>query len=490
MPARSSRGTVCRALLLVLAASGCGGGGNVEPTVPTTAALNVVTVSLTAVGQTAQLSATITDQHGNPIDSPALTWTSSNGAVATVSQSGLVTATGSGSAVITVSAGSASAEAGVTVTQTPAQIQKVSGDAQTAAPGQAVALPLTVQVNDAGGGPIPNVALTFTATGGTLTTTAASTGAGGRASTSFTPLGTGSQQVTAAVVNTALTASFTETGVSPFAIEFRFLTSVTPGQMQAFNAARERWESLIVGDVPDIPGFNAAAGDCGTNSPAIQRPVDDVLILVTLQPIDGAGSILGQSAPCFVRNTSRLPVMGLMQFDTDDLALLESAGLLQAVVTHEMGHVLGYGTIWTPPDLNLLADPSLSGGTDPHFTGPQAKAAFDLVGGAGYVASLKVPVENTGGAGTADSHWRETVFGSELMTGILDPGVNPLSRVTVGSMGDLGYSVNPPAADPYTLMTALRAFSRGPGIELKNDLLRIPVREVDHAGQVLRVIEP
>jgi len=184
---------VCRALLLVLGAAGCGGGGSVEPTVPTTAALNVATVSLTAVGQTAQLSATITDQHGNAIDSPALTWSSSNGVVATVSQSGLVTATGSGSAVITVSAGSASAEAGVTVTQTPAQIQKVSGDAQTAAPGQAVALPLTVQVNDAGGGPIPNVALTFTATGGTLTTTAASTGADGRASTGFTPLGTGSQ---------------------------------------------------------------------------------------------------------------------------------------------------------------------------------------------------------------------------------------------------------------------------------------------------------
>jgi hypothetical protein len=160
--------------------------------------------------------------------------------------------------------------------------------------------------------------------------------------------------------------------------------------------------------------------------------------------------------------------------------------LLQTVILHEMGHALGYGTVWT--NLNLLAHPSLSGGTDPHFTGGQATAAFNAVGGASYVG-LKVPVENTGGAGTADAHWRESVFGNELMTGFVDAGVNPLSRVTVASMGDLGYTVNLADADPYTLAPGLRAFSRrGPTIELKNDVLRVPLHEVDDAGRVLRVI--
>ena len=210
--------------------------------------------------------------------------------------------------------------------------------------------------------------------------------------------------------------------------------------------------------------------------------MDDVLILITLEPIDGAGSVLGAAGPCFIRNGTRLPVAGLMKFDTADLDVLESGGLLQVVILHEMGHVLGFGTIWS--DLNLLADPSLSGGTDPHFTGAQAIAAFDDIGGANYIASAKVPVEDMGGEGTADAHWRESVFGNELMTGFVEASTNALSRVSVASMADLGYAVNLAGADPFTLAPGLRAFSpRGPRVQLKNDLLRLPLRVVDEGGR-------
>jgi hypothetical protein len=471
--------------LLGLGAAACGGG--TEPRVPTTASLNAASVTLTAIGQTAQLTVTVTDQHGTTIASPALTWTSSNPAVAAVTTAGLVTAAGNGSATITAAAGSASAQAGVTVAQVPAQLQKVAGDGQTAVPGQPVASPLTVQLNDALGAPVGGVTVSFSATGGTLGTTGAATGADGRVSTGFTLLASGAQQVSASVSSPALSASFTETGVSPFNIELQFLTAVTATQQQAFLAAQQRWQSLIVGDLSDV-SLTAAAGTCGTNSPPVQRLVDDVLILVTLQPIDGPGNILGASSPCYVRNSNTLPVLGLMQFDTDDLDLLASSGLLQQVILHEMGHVLGYGTIWR--DLGLLADPSLLGGTDPHFTGAQATAAFDAVGGITYTATLKVPVEKTGGAGTADAHWRETVFHQELMTGFVQAGVNPLSRVSVASMGDLGYSVNLAGADPFTLAPGLRAFSHGRSFELKHDLLRIPRRAVDAAGRIMRVTEP
>jgi len=488
MPARSRRTIACSALLALLGLGAGGCGGPSEPKLPTTAALATTSVSLTALGQTAQLKATITDQHGDAIASPALTWTSSNPAVATVSPTGIVTATGNGSATITVAAGPASAQAYVTVAQAPAQIQKLAGDSQTAAPGQSVAVPLTVQVNDAGGSPVAGLCVSFTATGGTLGTAGATTGADGRASTGYTPLASGAQQVTASVAGTPLSASFTETGVSPFAIELQFLTNVTPAQRAAFDTARQRWESLIVADVPNVAALTAAAGSCGDNSPKIQRPVDDILILVTLKRIDGVGGILGGSAPCFVRSTSHLPILGLMQFDTDDLDLLASGGLLTQVITHEMGHVLGFGTIWSA--LGLLAEPSLSGGADPHFTGARARTAFDAVGGNSYTASLKVPVENTGGAGTADAHWRESVFGNELMTGFVQAGVNPLSRVSVASMADLGYTVNLAAADPYTLMPGLRAFNGARTIQLQNDVLPIPRREVDASGRVLRVIQP
>lgn len=132
-----------------------------------------------------------------------------------------------------------------------------------------------------------------------------------------------------------------------------------------------------------------------------------------------------------------------MEFDTADLASIQQSGLLFSVILHEMGHVLGIGTIWQ--DKGLLSG---AGTSDPIFTGANATAQYNQIFG---TSALGVPVEAGGGAGTALAHWRETVLQSELMTGYAGPGVNlPLSRITVGSLQDLGYTVNYAAADPYT----------------------------------------
>ena len=159
-----------------------------------------------------------------------------------------------------------------------------------------------------------------------------------------------------------------------------------------------------------------------------------------------------------------------------------------------MGHVLGYGTIWT--DLNLLKG---RGGSDPHFSGTQAVLAFNRSGGHGYSAGLKVPVENCVGfppgdcgAGTQDSHWRELVFANELMTGFINAGSNPLSVVSTASMGDLGYAVNYAGSDPYTVINpvaAVRARPR-PTRALRDDILRISVIEVDATGRIVGVHPP
>jgi Leishmanolysin/Bacterial Ig-like domain (group 2) len=474
-------------LLAALLLAGCGGGPT-DTRVPGDIAVTPTTATLDAVGQTQQLTAVVTDQDGGTITSPSITWSSSNPGVASVTSTGLVSAAGSGSATITATAGSVSATAAITVAQTPTQVQKAAGDGQTANIGQTVATPLTVQVNDGTGHPVSGVTVGFTVAPelGTLGSPTVVTGADGRAASPLEVLGAGPIPVTATVANTTLSTSFSETGISPFTIELQFLTDTTSAQGDAFEAARHRWEGLIVGDVPNVQ-LSAPAGQCGTNSPAVNRNVDDVLILVTLEPIDGAGNVLGAAGPCFVRNVGRLPVLGLMKFDTADLDVLESSGLLDAVILHEMGHVLGFGTIWT--DKSLLADASLDGGTDPHFTGAQAIAAFNAVGGNNYQGGEKVPVEDTGGSGTADAHWRESVFGNELMTGFVDP-TDPLSRVTVSSLADLGYIVNVAGADPYTLAPGLRAFAHGPHAELKNDLLRLPLRVVDEGGQVVKIVQP
>ena len=64
-----------------------------------------------------------------------------------------------------------------------------------------------------------------------------------------------------------------------------------------------------------------------------------------------------------------------------------------------------------------------------------------------------IPIEHDGGSGTAGAHWDEDTFNAELMTGFAESAgiAMPISRMTVGSLQDLGYTVNYAAADAYTL---------------------------------------
>jgi Leishmanolysin len=224
----------------------------------------------------------------------------------------------------------------------------------------------------------------------------------------------------------------------------RFLGGLTTAQKNAFKSAADRWTKVIVGDVPSV----LADGEM----------IDDLLILAQGVNIDGPGQILGQAGPTHLRPASAgvnafLPAKGIMSFDTADLAQMQSNGTLLDVITHEMGHVVGIGTIWTNKGL-------LVGGTtsNPTFKGTNAKTEYGILKGTGPVA---VPVENIGGPGTRNSHWRESIFKNELMSGFIAAANNPLSKVTAASLKDLGYVVNMSAAEPYALPNLLQIAERG-----------------------------
>jgi hypothetical protein len=217
---------------------------------------------------------------------------------------------------------------------------------------------------------------------------------------------------------------------SPFTITVRFAGGLTPSQQDAFAAAADRWAKVIVGDLPDVV--------------VDDELIDDVLIVAQGADIDGEGHILGQAHITHVRPagpepSALLPARGEMTFDKVDLA---------------MGHVIGVGSRWAAKGL-LVG----KGTTDPTFSGPGAMAEYHkLRGGSGD--PVRVPVENTGGPGTADVHWRDRTFGNELMTGFVNPAPNPLSRVTVAALGDLGYQVDVDAADVYELPAATESVAR------------------------------
>jgi hypothetical protein len=232
---------------------------------------------------------------------------------------------------------------------------------------------------------------------------------------------------------------------SPFTIEVRFLGGLTGTQQDAFAAAADRWARVIVGDLD-----TAVVGS---------DIIDDLLIEAEGVRVDGPGGILGMAGPTDFRDESAqfgasLPAKGVMRFDSDDLAQMQADHTLVDVITHEMGHVLGFGTLWQT--FGLLKGARTQ---DPTFEGPGAKAEFATLVGEGQ--PVPVPVANFGGPGTQDSHWRETVFVNELMSPFISGNDNPLSRMTAASLGDLGYQVDLDAAEPYALPDLLQIARSG-----------------------------
>jgi hypothetical protein len=215
-----------------------------------------------------------------------------------------------------------------------------------------------------------------------------------------------------------------------FNISINIIDGLSTSQVEIFNTSAERWSEVIIGDLP-------SANLNGTK-------IDDLLIDASGISIDGPGRVLGQAGPTHLRSGSMLPVKGIMEFDTGDLDQLEDNGGLMDVILHEMGHVIGIGTLWQ--SLGLLD----GGGSDnPTFCGKGAMREYaDLID---QTKPTPVPVANTGGPGTRDGHWREQTFGDELMTGFLSGASRPLSRLTVASLADIGYEVCLDAAERYEL---------------------------------------
>jgi hypothetical protein len=373
-----------------------------------------------------------------------------------------------------------------------------SEEFQAAMAGTAVPSVPAVVVRDPAGNPLPGRTVTFAVTGGggAVTGATAITDASGVARAGSWTLGADANPnfVTATVAGASIasnpatfrTAGCANSGNAAYGITLCFTHTMTASQRAAFENAAARWQGLITADLPSVP-VNQPRGFCSVVSPALNMTVDDLLIFVTVEQIDGPGGALGGAGFCVGRSQGSLPVVGRMRFDAADLeGSIAQYNLLPALVLHEMGHVLGLGTLWIP--FGYLQDPSAPGALkDTWYSGAGALVGFNNIGGATYTQGKKVPLENTGGVGTLNVHWRESVFARELMTGYLGPGEAPLSEMTVRALGDVGYQVNVAGADPFFRTLTLRAEGDEelPAIELGNDILSDPVRHVDEQGRVV-----
>jgi hypothetical protein len=270
---------------------------------------------------------------------------------------------------------------------------------------------------------------------------------------------------------------FADAPEDSFDIELRYVgDEPTAAQKSIIRRAADKWEDVIARGLPDR-FIDSSSVTCDDGDPSLfGAHVDDLVVYVKLGQMGGIGGTLAQAGPCWTRLPSHLPYLGIVILDTADLHVLHSAGVLQRIVIHEIGHALGFGTTWEqmagPDGQPLLRQPSLASdgtpaeGRDTFFSGAEARAAFDDAGGRSYRGGMKVPVENDTvnyGGGALDAHWRESVFREELMTStqVLQSGSSePLSRITVAALADMGYVVDYGTAEAYSLPEPARRATR------------------------------
>ena len=308
--------------------------------------------------------------------------------------------------------------------------------------------------------------------GGTLDRTTGVTDAMGRVRVEWSPLKTeGAHYLFVQAGGHTFEAATRVVAPRAGAFAIDVVESSTDGRVQdALAGAIARWERVIAADLPDEV-LNIAANTCGVNHQPVSGTTDDLALIVRVVPLDGPGGALASAGPCVLRPSNRLPVLGAIQIDEADVESLLERNALAGVLIHEIGHVLGLGSIWVG-----MGHTTGLGGADPLHVGENAVTQFASFGG----NAAGVPLENFGSAGTRDVHWRESVLRSEVMTGWLTPGViNPLSRISIGALHDLGYVVDYNAADtfvgvaapqaeqPFTVDLAVRELPHPPPILLR-----------------------
>lgn len=412
-------------------------------------------------------SARITDALGNPIAGVSVTFTLTGGGGTLTGGSQVTDATGHASPaswalgirpglnLVTVTAQGITTAASLVATGHAGPVSQmliVSGNAQSGPLGQRLPLDPRVEVRDPYDNPIPGARIRFTPLSGGGSVTVLDevlSNSAGQASTGWTLGLAGPNTLRAAAINDAQpSVTFTATATQPsdpFEIEIRYLTAPGSAMQNAVQNAVDQWRGIIVNGLPS-QAVSLPGGSCFT-TPALGETVEDLVIFVEVVAIDGVGGVLGGATPCAVRS-SGLPVVGFMRFDAADITDMAVAGELGDVVLHEIGHVLGFGTLW--PSFGLLAF-----APEPYFSGAFALQSYRDLGGTS-AHGPGVPVEGTGGQGTANSHWRETVFGNELMTGFILDADNRLSAITISSLRDMGYQVSYTLAEPLGTALSLR----------------------------------
>jgi hypothetical protein len=139
------------------------------------------------------------------------------------------------------------------------------------------------------------------------------------------------------------------------------------------------------------------------------------------------------------------PTSGVADINTNQEALenfSSDMSYFKGLMIHEFGHVLGIGTTgWNENNLINRSSATYNANTDAGWAYGELLGTF---------RPTAIPLTTGVGDGSDYAHWREQVFGDEIMTHAADSNY-PLSQMTIASLRDIGWNVNYGAADNYSL---------------------------------------
>lgn len=279
------------------------------------------------VGQTAQLTAVPRDAGGNPLSGRTVAWATSNGSVASVSQSGLVTVNGTGSATITATSEGRSGTATVTGTAAPVASVRISPSTMSLLVGRSGTLQATPL--DAAGNPLSGRVVAWSSSD----TQIASVNASGL----VTQVAVGTVTITATSEGQSGTATVTGSDVPVASVEVSPTSaSLVEGEnVQLTATARSATGVILPNRATTWTSSNPSVASVDPNG------------LVTGEG-EGAATITatseGQSATAAI-NVSRAPVASVQITPSSSVLTVGQTAPLSVVLRDASGNVLNGRTV-------------------------------------------------------------------------------------------------------------------------------------------------
>lgn len=187
-----------------------------------------------------------------------------------------------------------------------------------------------------------------------------------------------------------------------------------------------------------------------SNDAVVVTDADFVLMVGAIPTAQSSGMTLAWGRSCARTAVNNRPVVGQINFIPSAVRGITPSALDVSVAVHEVTHALGFASLFQTLASYVGEDGTLhdSGGTftvfreglqkDVHLVRTPrilraARAHFgcDTLDG--------VEVEDMGGRGTADSHWKKRLFFEEAMVGVITTGRLFYSSVTLAFFEDKGF---------------------------------------------------